>query len=173
MTLKAYDHPSLDRPDPYEQPTPVVIGNQPGLGTDRPIAIAQETHRRTPPHAEDVDPADDLLQRLAATEDAWAEGAAWYGEHGRYSEQRDILLAAIGERIKLAWPEQSQSAKDKYTEAAVTRVATADPAYRTFVEDHLVKRIAWLKLNEQRSRLWADYWRVHAEAKNARFAGAA
>lgn len=116
----------------------------------------------------DISPTDEALQSLSETEDAWAEGAAWYGEHGRYSEMRDILLASIGEEIKLALPEGT-----KVVEAAIERQATAAKKYKEFVERHLDRRIAWLKLDQSRQRLWADYWRLHAEAKSARFAGAA
>jgi hypothetical protein len=116
----------------------------------------------------DVAAADEIMQKLAETEDRWTIGEAWYGEKGRYSEMRDQLLAVIGERIKNALPQGA-----KVVEGAIERQAKADPAYKHFIGRHLRRRIAWLKLNEQREYLWAAYWREHAHIKNARFAGAA
>lgn len=90
---------------------------------------------------------DMLLQGLSQTHEAWATGATLFGPGGFANDQRKRLLSVVACRLREQWDEAKQG---KYSEAALDRLAHADPAYGEWLDKREFERARWLLLDAQR-----------------------
>lgn len=184
----------LAEPDPYaiDGATAVNIGGHASLGTARVPDVTRETHWSTPSRTElrngDGPTGDVLLtsvtverggaaavyedervlQLLAESEDAWADGASLYGPGGLFDAQRKALVSVVMLRIR----DELIGKGEKPTEKVLDAMAHADPTYTEFLGGHVTKRAGWLSLDSERARHWAALKALQARGWDARRAGA-
>src|SRR5690242_10141697 len=124
---------ALNQPDPYEQPTPVVIGNAPELGTERPVRVTHETVRRTP--------SGDASRVPTRESDDEATLAAWYfgGAASTYEHYRSVTLAECKEIIRARYA----VSKQRISEDRIKDLAHTHENYLEYLRVHLEGRIKW------------------------------
>ncbi|MBA2684061.1 MAG: hypothetical protein H0U66_06195 [Gemmatimonadaceae bacterium] len=105
---------------------------------------------------DDVDDADALVQQLAESEDAWADGSALYGPGGLFDNMRKSMLAVIKLRVRDTLGDRKLTGLADF----IDDLAHADSGYRAFLDTHLVKQAEWRALDAGRQRLWAGL-RLH------------
>lgn len=95
-----------------------------------------------------VDPIDELLASLDATQEAWAKYAALYGPGGLFDNQRKIMLSIIMLKVR-------DEIKDgeRVTDALVDARAHAHPDYVAFIKRHTERRAEWLQLDAERDAI--------------------
>jgi hypothetical protein len=106
-----------------------------------------------------------LLQELASTEDAWAEGASLYGAGGLLDSQRKIILSVALLEIRDSLPE-------KVTEKVLDAMGHTASEYKAFVNAHVVGRAQWLALDAKRTRIYMEIKSIQARGYDARRNGA-
>ena len=115
-----------------------------------------------------LDEADLLLQSLAETEDAHAEGAALYGPGGQFDHLRKSLLAVIRLRVRDALDGKKVTGLAEF----IDDLAHADSGYTAFLNEHLIKQTQWRALDAERARHWMGIRVIQSRQYDARKFGA-
>jgi hypothetical protein len=99
--------------------------------------------------AHGAEPLDELLAELDATEDEWADGWALYGPGGLLDDQRKALLDATAMELR----EMMKAQGGKVTDGLIDEMAHADERYKKFLDEHVIKRAEWIRLDKKRDRI--------------------
>jgi hypothetical protein len=92
------------------------------------------------------DEAEVLLQKLGATHETWAMGAARFGPGGTFDALRKSTLAVRAMQARDAAADKGE----KITEAKLDEISHADAEYRQWLDESTLRRAQWLTLDAQR-----------------------
>lgn len=99
-----------------------------------------------------AEPLDELLAELDRTEDDWANGGALYGDRGLLGDLRKALLDATAMEIREQLLKLNTTGQ-KITDGMIDQMAHADESYRQFLDEHVIRKAEWLKLDVQRKKI--------------------
>jgi hypothetical protein len=99
-----------------------------------------------------AEPLDELLAELDATENEWANGGALYGDRGLLNDIRKSLLDATAMELREQILKLNTTGQ-KVTEAMIEQMAHADENYRQFLDEHVIRKAEWIKLDSQRKKI--------------------
>lgn len=97
-----------------------------------------------------AEPLSDLLTELEGTAEEWAHGASLFGAGGFANDQRKKVLSIVMLRIRDEILEKGEKAP---TEKVLDALAHADKQYVDWLNQHIIKRAEWLKLDATRSQV--------------------
>lgn len=95
------------------------------------------------------DEAEELLQQLSASHEAWAHGAAKYGPGGTFDALRKRFLSVRSMQMRDVYAGKGE----KITEARLDELAHADPDYGTWLDEATLARARWLTLDAERGEM--------------------
>lgn len=99
-----------------------------------------------------AEPLDELLAELDRTEDEWANGGALYGDRGLLGDLRKALLDATAMEIREQVLKLNTTGQ-KVTDGMIDQMAHADESYRQFLDEHVIRKAEWIKLDVQRKKI--------------------
>lgn len=118
-----------------------------------------------------AEPLDELLAELDATEDEWANGGALYGDRGLLGDLRKALLDATAMEVREQLLKLNTTGQ-KITDGFIEQMAHADENYRQFLDEHVIRKAEWIKLDARRKKIEMRINRGQAMLKlGARTAG--
>lgn len=118
-----------------------------------------------------AEPLDELIAELDRTEDEWANGGALYGDRGLLNDVRKSLLDATAMQLREQILKLNTTGQ-RITEAMIEQMAHADESYRQFLDEHVIRKAEWIKLDSQRKKIEMRVNRGQAMLKlGARTAG--
>jgi hypothetical protein len=94
-----------------------------------------------------VEPMDQLLAQLDATEDEWSHGSALFGPGGFANDVRKKVLSIVMLRIRDEILNKGEKAP---TEKVLDAMAHADKQYVEWLDRQVVARAEWVKLDARR-----------------------
>src|SRR4051812_29875596 len=96
-----------------------------------------------------VEPIDELLAELEATQEEWARGASLYGPGGVFDAQRVAFLAVLA----LEHREVKQEGAKPLSDQHVKERAHADRRYTSWLRRQTAQRTDWLTLDAKRDAI--------------------
>lgn len=99
-----------------------------------------------------AEPLDELLAELDRTEDEWANGGALYGDRGLLGDLRKALLDATAMEVREQILKLNTTGQ-KITDGMIEQMAHADEHYRQFLDEHVIRKAEWIKLDSQRKKI--------------------
>lgn len=153
--------------DPYSDVTPVGGANKVEIREDFQVAPFEKPEvRGDVERGFDVEPIDDLLAQLSATEAEWAHLRALHGPYGKWDNLRKNLLSVVSLRVRQQPPPMGAI---KWTDDLTEAAAHADEDYRAFVNNGVIEGAEFWQMDAEREGIWARINRGQALLRTARF----
>lgn len=115
----------------------------------------------------DVEPIDDLLAQLEATQAEWAHLRALHGPYGKWDNLRKNFLSVTMLKVRGGTP---PNGAPKWTDDLTEAAAHADPDYQSFVANGVKEAAEYVTMDAEREGIWARINRGQALLRTVRFA---
>lgn len=112
-----------------------------------------------------VQPIEEIQAELQESSDEWARGAALYGSFGLGEHVRKKVLALALLRIRNDYLNRGEKAP---TEKVLDAMAHGDKDYVRWLDQQIIERANWLKLDDTRDQLRERIRRDDALIRSAR-----
>lgn len=123
------------------------------------------THRSDVETGFGVEPIQELQSQIEATTEKWAQGAALYGPGGFAGDVRKKILSLAMLRIRNEYLNNGEKAP---TEKILDAMAHADKDYVRWLDQQIIDRANWLKLDDTRDQIREKIRRDDALIRSAR-----
>lgn len=101
-------------------------------------------------------PVDEIIAELDTNEDAWSEGWALYGQGGLLGDLRKALLDATAMEVREQLLKLNTTGQ-KITDGFIEQMAHANENYRQFLDEHVIRRAEWIRLDSKRKKIEMRY----------------